>query len=204
MQTIFLSDKSFIQIHKNIIDDYKNDYKNDNKDYKELVEKCPTEKDVIKIFGKSLEIPRFQKLYGTGNVAKYSFSGITLKPEENIPELVKKCINKSKELFPQYKWEGALVNWYLNGEHYIGPHSDDEKDLVKDAPICSYSFGATRQFKLKSKKKNNVLIENISLNTFDNSLIVMGGSVQKEFKHEVPKMKNCNEIRINITVRSFV
>lgn len=195
IQTIYLSDKSFIEIHKNIIDDYKNDFI-------DLVEKCPKEKDSIKIFGKSLEIPRFQKLYGS---SKYSFSGITLKPEKDLPKLVEKCIEKAKILFPQYKWEGALVNWYLNGSHYIGPHSDDEKDLVKDSPICSFSFGATRQFKIKVKPKfkKDVIIENITLNTFDNSLVVMRGSVQKEFKHELLKLKSCEDIRINITVRSF-
>ncbi len=33
-----------------------------------------------------------------------------------------------------------LVNWYESGADYIGKHSDDEKALVYNSPIYSFSF----------------------------------------------------------------
>ena len=52
---------------------------------------------------------------------------------------------------------GVLVNWYQDGEHYIGWHSDDVSQLDQDAPIYTISLGATRTFKIReTKDKNNV------------------------------------------------
>ena len=45
-----------------------------------------------------------------------------------------------------------LVNWYQDGDHYIGWHSDDESQLDQTAPIYTISLGATRTFKTREKK----------------------------------------------------
>jgi alkylated DNA repair dioxygenase AlkB len=147
MTTINLTKKTWIFISENAIESSK-------EEFDEFWSDCPKTKETIEIFG-TKEVPRFQKMYGSES---YTFSGMTLKPDpdvspEDYPELLKKCFAKVKEMYPEIEWNGALVNFYPDGDSYIGPHSDDEKKLISGAPICSFSFGATRTFRLKRKIK---------------------------------------------------
>jgi alkylated DNA repair dioxygenase AlkB len=178
-------------------------------EFSEFWKLCPTVRHKIKIMGKFVDIPRFQKLYGEG---VYIYSGTETVGDPNFPEIVKRCLEISKEMYPEFSWNGALVNWYPDGKSYIGAHSDDEKDLVENAPILSFSFGGVRTFRLKYKKnkknnsnksENKKIIEKIDFLTENKSLIVMGGNCQKEYKHEIPKTSKKVSPRINVTVRSF-
>lgn len=167
----------------------------------------PTTHHEIMIMGKLVEIPRFQKLYGSGN---YNFSGTVQVGDPDIPRLVKRCLKYAELHYPSdpltntiYKWNGALVNWYPDGKSYIGPHSDSTKDLVPGAPILSFSFGGVRTFRIKKIDKDLEGIEKMDFQTHSNSLIVMGGNMQKEYKHEITKTAKEVEPRINITIRCF-
>lgn len=159
---------------------------------------CPTTKDHIKMYGKEHPLPRFQRLYGE---AKYKFSGIQLEPTAEIPEIVERCLAHARETYPDGNWNGALVNWYADGESYISPHSDDERDLNPGMPILSFSFGSERDFVVDAIGKQDV--KKIILPTRDRSCIIMGGNMQKKFKHGIPKTKEKVGPRINVTVRSF-
>jgi alkylated DNA repair dioxygenase AlkB len=99
----------------------------------------------------------------------------------------------------QYK--GLLINWYQDGNHYIGPHADSEASLIKESPIYSFSFGQDRDFVIKSKDKTHRQV--IHMN--DGSLIIMGGEMQKYYKHSVPvrALSKCPKRRINMTFRLF-
>jgi len=98
-------------------------------------------------------------------------------------------------------YKGLLINWYQDGNHYIGPHSDSETSLVKGSPIYSFSFGQDRDFVIKSKDRTHRQV--IHMN--DGSLIIMGGEMQKYYKHSVPirALSKCAHKRINITFRLF-
>jgi alkylated DNA repair dioxygenase AlkB len=98
-----------------------------------------------------------------------------------------------------------LLNWYQDGQHTIGKHSDDERQLVPGSPIYSFSYGQQRDFKIASKPKSPHQIETITLSLPGNSLLMMGGEMQKWYTHEVPKraLSRCPGRRINVTVRHF-
>lgn len=166
----------------------------------------PTTVRTMKIFGKDVPIPRQHELYGVPGVS-YSFSGQTLPSRQDYPELVSKCFAWAKENYPQYTWNGALCNWYKDGQSYIGPHSDDERDLEDGAPILSFSFGGERTFRLKPKKKTSqsglYVKTRLDLVTRNNSVIAMCGQCQRQFTHEVPKTAKYVAPRINITIRCF-
>lgn len=100
------------------------------------------------------------------------------------------------------EYQQLLINWYQDGDHYIGPHSDDESQLVKNSAIYSFSFGQTRDFVIKSKELDYKMV----LELTNNSLIIMGGEIQKYYTHQVPKrsIKKCPNRRINITSRLFI
>ena len=103
------------------------------------------------------------------------------------------------EEFCGEKFNFALCNLYRNGEDYIGPHSDDTRDLASGSSIVSISLGAERDFLLKSKKDKSS--HTVSLP--HGSMIVMRTGAQELYKHSVPKRKKIVNKRINITFRNI-
>lgn len=96
-----------------------------------------------------------------------------------------------------------LINWYDDGNHYIGKHSDDEKQIVPGSNIYSFSFGSSNRI-FRIRDKYNKLRPFIDLEMPHGTLIIMGGDMQKGYTHEVPKSKKVKDRRINVTFRRFI
>ena len=96
-------------------------------------------------------------------------------------------------------YNSCLLNLYQNGEEAMSWHSDDEASLGKNTNITSLSFGAERKFSLKHKTSK----QTVSLILETGSLLVMKGETQTKWLHCVPKMKNIESPRINLTFRTF-
>ncbi len=169
-------------------------------EFSHVVASMPATRDTITIHGKTTPIPRTQKLFGT---AEYKYSGIRLVADPVVPPLVQRCVDYAKIHYPAHDWNGALVNLYLSGKDSVGAHSDDERDLQPGAPILSFSFGATRSFRVKAKPNHEALIPLLKLELRDRDLVVMGGRLQTGFVHEVPKTARVVDPRVNVTVRSL-
>jgi len=160
----------------------------------------PTKQHSVIIFGKRYPVPRIQVMYGHS----YSFSGNILEPEKGeTPQYIQTLFDYVRGDCPNFDWNGALVNFYKDGNNYIGAHSDDEKDLCKGSPIYSFSYGGTRTFRIKPKKADRVDWDKRDIPTKNGLLVVMGGDFQKEFTHEIVKTKKKVGARINVTIRSF-
>ena len=114
-----------------------------------------------------------------------------------IPSILQLFIDYVNELEPEYNYNGILVNWYKDGSHYIGKHSDDERGLIKNSPIYCFSFGQERNFVVDNKEERYVYT------LPNNSLIVMGGECQKYYKHSITKTKKACSARISVTLRAF-
>jgi len=166
----------------------------------------PTVYHKIMMFGKEVAIPRLQQSYGRD----YGYSGNVTQSIPFTPvidEIRKRVIGALKEgqkHIPELRESNVdlnmcLVNWYENGGHYIGPHSDDTRQLVSNGVIASLSWGATRKFELIGKRGD---AESTFLMLEDGDLIVMGGRCQDTHKHAVPK-SSCQQERINFTFRVF-
>ena len=168
-------------------------------DVSTLMELKPPHRDQIQMYGKKIDLPRFQALYGNSS---YTYSRIKLEPISDIPVLVQKCIQFANNEYPSHVWGGALVNWYMDGTDYVSMHSDDETDLSPGAPILSFSFGAERTFRVETKIQGGAVTK-MDFVTLHNSCIVMEGEIQKEFSHGITKTLKPTRPRINITVRSF-
>lgn len=189
MQKINLTDNSWITIYENF-------YKLNDNQYNELWNLKPNEASEVIIYGKRIKVPRLDDLFGN---SEYTFSGITRQPRKLDNPILIDILDKINKLDGKYQYNGIFVNWYENEKNYIGYHSDDERDLVKLAPIYSLSFGESRNFKLK----NNETKEVYDFLLKDGMLLVMGGACQKEFKHSIPKTTQPKKSRINLTMRSF-
>ena len=101
----------------------------------------------------------------------------------------------------------CLQNWY-EPEHWLGDHRDDERALVRDAPVASVTWGAARRFTLKPRKKMPAA-DAVALELYlgDGDLLVMGGACQQTHVHGVPKRRKKDEgapgRRISWTFRQF-
>ena len=179
------------------------------------------EQSMVKICGKCIKIPRKQVAYGEYGT-EYNFSGNNVKArsydeDDDISKEIKKIItNLNINLKRQYNF--VLINRYADGYQYIGPHSDDEKDLIDDYTIAGISLGAerniifTKGYHIK-KQSNSTSITKWIENTEDNdeyklklnngSLFVIYQPTNKYWKHSIPKVSNCNQPRISLTFREM-
>lgn len=154
----------------------------------------PLDAHKIKVFGKEYLTPRLQQAYGRD----YPFSGTIAKSAGQIPDIFRTLVlylNKKHSS----NFNMMLINWYRDGNDYIGMHSDNESQMKIDTPVVTVSLGAERDFFLvekNSKKKQIFRLEN-------NSVFVMGGTCQKTHKHGLPKRKNVKNYRISLTFREF-
>jgi len=122
-------------------------------DFNEIWDMCPEENGVVVIYGKLINVPRFQKSFGHD----YKFSGLN-HVAEPIPNNLQSYMDLANSIIsPDYKFNQLLINWYENGLHYIGAHSDDETQLVKGSPILSISLGETRKFRIRNKKTKKII-----------------------------------------------
>ncbi len=170
----------------------------DSTTFERLWKLHPEERSWIKIFGKKIQVPRYQEAYG----CSYFYSGVWHKAHK-IKDPYFKALIVWVRKHSGFPYSSLLINWYENGQHYIGAHSDDETQLVKNQSIYSFTFGQERTFRIDSKKKFQK--ERIDLSLKNNSLVIMGGEMQTYYKHSVPKraISTCPERRINITLRLF-
>ena len=163
--------------------------------FQELMNNTPWQHDYITVYGKKHLQPRLTALYG--NEGKpYSYSNIVMQPLNWTLPLQK--IKVLVENITENKFTTVLLNHYRDGNDSNGWHADDEKELGINPIIASLSIGAERVFKLKhninSEQKKNIVLEH-------GSLLLMKGTTQHFWKHQVPKTTKPIGSRINLTFR---
>ena len=151
----------------------------------------------IKVFGKVYPQPRLTALFGTEGKS-YSYSNITMFPKPF--NMILKEIKTKVEAVSKTTFNTVLLNLYRDGNDSNGWHSDDEKELGQNPSIASVSLGAQRFFQLKHRTKTThrykLLLEH-------GSLLLMKGSTQHHWKHQLPKTKKTILPRINLTFRDI-
>jgi alkylated DNA repair dioxygenase AlkB len=153
------------------------------------------DRDRLTLYGRTVDSPRLVCAFGDEGL-RYRYSGVERETRPWPPEL-REVRDRLGEPFNY-----ALVNWYRDGEDYIGWHSDKESDLALGASIASLSLGAQRRFVLRDRKgKGDRTIE---LLLGDGSLLWMRGETQRRWKHSLPKQKDVREPRWNVTFRQIV
>lgn len=80
----------------------------------------------------------------------------------------------------------------------MGWHADDEPEMGH--VIGSLSLGATRKFRIR----HNTTRETQTFLAGNGTLIIMAGTMQQFWQHEVPKTKLDVGERINLTFRKIV
>ena len=161
-----------------------------------LLNKVPWQQDTIRVFGKDYLQPRLTAFYGNNGKALH-YSNITMVPDEFSSDLLK--IKDKIESCTKEKFTSCLLNLYRDGKDSNGWHADNEKELGVNPSIASLSFGETRRFHLKHKTKS--LKHRIELE--HGSLLVMKGTTQHYWQHQISKTKRKIGERINLTFRNI-
>ena len=79
----------------------------------------------------------------------------------------------------------------------MGWHADDEPEMGE--VIGSLSLGATRNFRIRHNKTR----ETMNFPVGHGTLIIMAGTMQEHYQHEIPKTKKIIGERVNLTFREI-
>ncbi|MEH6682682.1 MAG: alpha-ketoglutarate-dependent dioxygenase AlkB [Sediminicola sp.] len=163
-----------------------------------LLENVPWQQDLITIFGKTHPQPRLTALYGN-NSKTYSYSNIRMRPHPFTKELL--ALKKKTEEIARTGFSSCLLNLYRDGRDSNGWHADNEKELGTDPIIASISLGQERYFHLKHRtckeERHKLLLQH-------GSLLLMKGSTQHHWLHQIPKTAKPLRKRINLTFRNIL
>ena len=163
--------------------------------FKILRNETAWQQDQIKVFGKVYDQPRLTALYANNNLT-YSYSNITMRPTPFSATLLE--IKEKIEQQLKLEFTTCLLNLYRHGQDSNGWHADNEKELGENPIIASVSLGAERMFHMKHRTDKS---QKIKINLTHGSLLVMSGSTQHYWLHQIPKTKKHVEERINLTFR---
>lgn len=163
--------------------------------YTELERDILWQQDDIRIFGKTHPQPRLTALYGNEGLS-YSYSNIKMEPHPW--NLLLQKIKLEVEKVAATTFSTVLLNYYRNGKDSNGWHADNEKELGLNPIIASVSLGAERVFQLKhnsdTEQKKSIVLQH-------GSLLLMKGTTQHFWKHQIPKTAKPIGPRINLTFR---
>lgn len=162
--------------------------------FQSLFDNIEWKQEEMNMYGRVVKFPRLTAWYGDNN-KPYSFSGIQLDPTIWNDELLE--IKKEIEPICEANFNSVLLNLYRDGNDSISWHTDAEKELGKNPIIASVNFGASRKFQLRHMQTR----EKIDIELQHGSLLVMKGTLQHFWQHQVPKTKKKVGKRINLTFR---
>ena len=138
--------------------------------------------------------PRLTASYGDEGMT-YRYSGTINVALPWTPTLLE---IKEKIEAVQGRYNYCLLNRYRSGQDSMGMHADNEPEMGN--VIGSLSLGATRKFRIRHNKTK----ETMSFPVGHGTLIIMAGTMQECWKHEIPKTKEPVGERINLTYRQIV
>jgi alkylated DNA repair dioxygenase AlkB len=163
--------------------------------FEKLKQDVPWQQDSITVYGKTYPQPRLTALFG--NEGKpYAYSTIVMQPHPWNPLLT--FIKESVESVCHERFTTVLLNLYRNGQDSNGWHADNERELGRNPVIASLSLGAERMFHLQH---NTYKDSKLKINLTPGSLLLMRGTTQHFWKHQVPKTSQLVGPRINLTFR---
>ena len=141
---------------------------------RKLIDDIKWKQESIRIYGKVMPQPRLIAWYGDPG-KNYDYSGISLTPlpwSDLLREIKSRVEDCTNECF-----NSVFLNLYRDQNDSMGFHSDDERELGSEPSIASVTFGATRTFVLKHKRRADLPSMKIPLEA--GSLLLMKGTTQR-------------------------
>lgn len=156
------------------------------------------QQDYITIYHRRVPLPRLTAWYGDRGKS-YTYSGITMHPHTWTETLLQ--IKERVEGVVNQQFNTVLLNYYRDGRDGVAWHSDDEPELGEHPVIASVSFGGTRRFWLKHKYQKQ--LDKVAIDLTHGSVLLMRGTTQHFWLHQISKTTAPVPPRINLTFRSI-
>lgn len=151
----------------------------------------------IQMHGKRIPVPRLDVWYGDPG-HPYRYSGVRFDPEPWTSTL--EAIKSELERRQGLTFNSVLANLYRNGQDSVAWHADDEPELGRNPVIASLSLGSERRFALRHKTRKD--LAPVRLDLPSGSLLVMAGTTQHFWQHQLAKTARAVGPRINLTFRT--
>mmetsp|Transcript_77573 Transcript_77573/g.179858 ORF Transcript_77573/g.179858 Transcript_77573/m.179858 type:complete len:329 (+) Transcript_77573:81-1067(+) len=139
---------------------------------------------------------------------RYSYSGserlglpfpaVVSRVKSRVEEVLLQCVEGRAASAGRLTFNFCVANRYDTGLQGIDFHADDEREILRQSPIATASFGVTREFSLESKRDRS---RRLQLQLEAGSVMVMAGRTQENFLHSVVKDKSVRDPRISLTFR---
>jgi len=162
-----------------------------------LLASLPLRQDTIVLFGRTVIMPRLTSWHGDPGCS-YAYSGRVFEPAPWTADLA--ALRDRLIDLEGCTFNSVLVNHYRDGNDSMGEHADDEPELgpsADDVRIASVSLGAPRRFVLRHRRTREVRAFHLG----GGSVLVMGGTTQRYFRHHLPRTRRPVEPRMNLTFR---
>lgn len=96
-------------------------------------------------------------------------------------------------------FNSLLLNLYRDGNDSVAWHSDKEHNTGPNPIIASVTFGETRMFRLRHKFRKD--LDQVEIPLHHGSFLLMAGTTNSYWQHQVPKTARDVLPRINLTFR---
>ena len=94
--------------------------------------------------------------------------------------------------------DSCLINLYRDGDDAVAWHADTVRKVMRDPLVATVSLGARRSFLVRPAAGGPVTRRYAP---GEGDLIVMGGAMQHDWHHAVPREKSASGARMSITLR---
>jgi alkylated DNA repair dioxygenase AlkB len=95
-------------------------------------------------------------------------------------------------------FDSCLVNLYRDGTDAVAWHGDTVRKTLLNPLVVTISLGASRRFLVRRRGGGPVLKEYAPGH---GDLMVMGGAMQHDFEHTVPRQRSASGARMSVTMR---
>jgi len=147
------------------------------------------------------EMPMYDKVVTAPRMISWYEDNDNIRADPATPELTNdlKLIRSRVEAEVKLKFNAVLLNLYRNGKDSVAWHSDKTNNSGHDPVIASVTFGETRMFRLRHKTNKN--IHQVEIPLHHGSFLLMAGTTNSFWEHQVPKTAKPVLPRINLTFR---
>jgi alkylated DNA repair dioxygenase AlkB len=96
------------------------------------------------------------------------------------------------------RFDSCLINLYRDGSDAVAWHADTVRRVLTNPMVATVSLGARRSFLVRPATGGAVVRR---YNPGEGDLIVMGGAMQHDWHHTVPREKQASGARMSVTLR---
>ena len=96
------------------------------------------------------------------------------------------------------RFDSCLINLYRDGDDAVAWHADTVRKTMRDPLVATVSLGARRSFLVRPAAGGEVVRRYAP---GEGDLIVMGGAMQHDWHHTVPRERSASGARMSITLR---